>query len=175
MFTLAPAPEPPSNRCRGLNTDLIRQADMTEATGPSRVPFDQVAYSASYYQRNKDRIKAQNSAYQRAHLEEVAAYHREYRHRQRAEAIAAYGGSCDCCGETEPAFLTIHHIEGGGNAHRQEVCGSPRRAGQRFYAWLKRQGWPEGFAVRCWNCNSGAMVNGGICPHEETIRSDGSP
>ena len=137
---------------------------MPEDTG---TPFDQKKYSREYYEQNKDRIKARSAAYQREHLAEVVAYHRDYRKRQRIEAIAVYGGACDCCGETEPAFLTIHHVDGGGNAHRKEVCGAARRGGQRFYAWLKRQGWPAGFAVRCWNCNSGAEINGGVCPHEE--------
>ena len=140
---------------------------MSEDTEPPSAPFDRKKYSHEYYERNKDRIKKQVAASQRARRTEVNAYHVTWRKRLRAEAIRVYGGTCDCCGEAEPMFLTIHHVEGNGNAHRLEVCGSVRRGGEKFYAWLKRQGWPAGFAVRCWNCNSGAEMNGGICPHEE--------
>src|SRR5689334_23309544 len=37
--------------------------------------------------------------------------------RLRAEVIAAYGGKCACCGETEQKFLTIDHEEGTGAEH----------------------------------------------------------
>lgn len=122
--------------------------------------------TASYYERNKDRIKARVAVYQRDNREQVNAYHAQWAARLRLETMKAYGGKCSCCGESEPAFLTIDHEEGGGNIHREEVVGSKRRGGTRFYAWLKKQGWPAGFRVRCWNCNSGAALNGGICPHE---------
>ena len=146
---------------------------MPEDTDPPSAPFDRKKYSHEYYERNKDRIKKQVAASRRARRTEVNAYHVKWAKRLRAETIAMYGGMCDCCGETEPAFLTIDHADGNGNAHRKEVTGESRRAGTRFYCWLKRQGWPTGFRVRCWNCNSGATMNGGICPHEEARSSDG--
>jgi hypothetical protein len=39
-------------------------------------------------------------------------------------------------------------------------------AGRAFFAWLKRQGWPEGFQVLCHNCNSSKGYYG-YCPHEK--------
>lgn len=44
-----------------------------------------------------------------------------------------------------------------------------------FYRHLKKQGFPrepDGFKieVQCWNCNLGAAVNGGVCPHKEKGR-----
>ena len=140
---------------------------MPEDTDPPSVPFDRKKYSHEYYERNKDRIKKQVAASQRARRAEVNAYHVKWRKHLRAETFAAYGGKCDCCGETEDLFLTIDHPDGGGNAHRRELFGSARRGGEKFYAWLKRQGWPPDFRIRCWNCNLGARMNGGICPHEE--------
>ena len=84
--------------------------------------------------------------------------------RRRAEAIEAYGGACKCCGESEPAFLTIDHIDGGGNAHRRTLTADGSIAGSsNFYRWLKNQGWPEGFQLLCHNCNF-AKSHGG-CPH----------
>jgi hypothetical protein len=69
---------------------------------------------------------------------------------------------CACCGITEERFLTMNHIDGSGAAHRRAIGGG----GPKLYAWLIRNGYPEGFNVLCWNCNS-STCNGGICPHEE--------
>lgn len=84
------------------------------------------------------------------------------RTRLRAELVAAYGGRCACtkCPETNPAFLTLDHINGDGRAHRMKL-------GSHTYADLRRRGWPrEGYRLLCWNCN--AMTRfGRTCPHEE--------
>lgn len=77
--------------------------------------------------------------------------------------VEAYGGRCVCvnCPETNPAFLTLDHVNGDGKAHRKKV-------GSHTYRDLKRQGWPkDGYRLLCWNCN--AMIRfGDPCPHEET-------
>lgn len=73
------------------------------------------------------------------------------------------GGVCSCCGEDELAFLSIDHIDGGGNQHRKSLG----LGGAVFYKWLKRNGFPSGFQVLCHNCNHGKHVNGGICPHQQ--------
>lgn len=82
--------------------------------------------------------------------------------RLKAEVIGAYGGCCSCCGEKNPAFLTIDHMNNDGSEHRRTIKTS------RIYSWLKKRGYPkEGFQVLCFNCNCGRYVNGGICPHQE--------
>jgi hypothetical protein len=61
-------------------------------------------------------------------------------------------------------FLTIDHPEQNGAEHRREIFGtSVGRAGERFYRWLKRGGWPAGYRILCWNCQH-ATFRGG-CPH----------
>ena len=78
----------------------------------------------------------------------------------REELLAAYGGTCACpkCPETNPAFLTLEHVNGDGKAHRL-------RAGSHTYADLRRQGWPQqGYTLLCWNCNA-ATRHGKTCPH----------
>ena len=84
------------------------------------------------------------------------------RQRIRAEVLAHYGGQCACCGEPEPAFLQIDHINGGGTKHRKELG-----LGGRIYEWLRKHGFPAGFRVLCANCNA-AIAHGGICPHQLT-------
>lgn len=93
----------------------------------------------------------------------------------RDEAYAHYGGArCACCGETEPLFLTIDHINGGGLKHRAEIHKELGRksmhrlsiSASTFLYWLRKNNYPEGFQVLCMNCNSGKFRNHGICPHK---------
>jgi hypothetical protein len=83
------------------------------------------------------------------------------------EVFAAYGNKCACCPETEPKFLSIDHIDGAGNQHRLEVFGNKNVAGLRFYSWLRRNNFPPGFQLLCFNCNL-AKGHWGICPHKAT-------
>lgn len=87
----------------------------------------------------------------------------------RRELIQAYGGKCTCCGEAEPAFLTIEHKNRDGAAHRKRLSGS-QSCGYAVYVDLKRRGWPqEDYTLLCFNCNH-AMWKLGVCPH---MRKDG--
>jgi hypothetical protein len=83
----------------------------------------------------------------------------------KAETIAAYGGVCVCCGVADLVFLTIDHPEGDGAAHRRELFGGKGRGGERFYRWLRRNGWPAGYRVLCWNCQHATFR--GVCPHQQ--------
>lgn len=89
------------------------------------------------------------------------------RKKLRKETFEAYGGPvCTCCGENEPDFLVIDHINGGGGAHRRQLREEGLNAtGGRFYSYLKQQGYPEGYQVLCFNCNHGKELQGG-CPHQ---------
>lgn len=88
--------------------------------------------------------------------------------RLKVEVFNRYGGCrCACCGETIMVFLTIDHIDGGGNKHRAELDGRiGGGSGQRFYAWLKRHNFPPGYQVLCFNCNF-AKWKLGKCPHHD--------
>lgn len=83
--------------------------------------------------------------------------------RNREEMLEAYGGKCACpkCPETNPAFLTLEHINGDGAAHRKAVGRG------HTIADLRRRGWPkDGYTLLCWNCNC-ATRGGKTCPHME--------
>lgn len=87
----------------------------------------------------------------------------EARRKNKDLVFAQYGGyRCVCCGETEPMFLTIDHIDGGGNEHRR----NSNRAD--IHPWLIKHNFPAGFQVLCYNCNCGRYRNGGVCPHQIT-------
>jgi hypothetical protein len=88
---------------------------------------------------------------------------RAHKKNLRWEVIKAYGGVCVCCGETTLGFLTLDHVNGGGNKHRKEMGGG----GYNTYKWAKDNGYPDMLQVMCANCNLGRHWNGGICPHKE--------
>jgi hypothetical protein len=100
-----------------------------------------------------------------AHREEQILHMRELRKQLRDETFTAYGGYvCACCGETNPGFLSLDHIDNNGNAHRRAI---KRKSGVGFQYWLKKNGFPPGIQILCYNCNLGrAFAGGGICPHK---------
>jgi hypothetical protein len=87
-------------------------------------------------------------------------------YRARHDAFLAYGGyRCACCKEDEPIFLTLDHMNNDGNKDRKRIGN-----GIRLFTLLRRQGYPPGFQVLCFNCNCGRHRNGGVCPHHARKR-----
>ena len=79
----------------------------------------------------------------------------------KAEFVAAYGGRCACCGETELVFLSLDHINGGGNQHRMSFSGN---GGRKLLQEATAAGWPDIYRVLCMNCQFGTRY-GKVCPH----------
>lgn len=71
-----------------------------------------------------------------------------------------YGWICACCGEDNPFFLSIDHIDNDGAEHRREVG-----KGHVTWKWIIDNDFPDSLQVLCYNCNCGKRVNRGICPH----------
>lgn len=70
--------------------------------------------------------------------------------RRKMEVLNHYspnGIKCASCGESDIKKLGIHHIHGGGNKHLEIIGRS------QLYLWLKRNNYPRGFKVLCYNCN----------------------
>ncbi len=90
----------------------------------------------------------------------------------KLNALNAYGGAlCACCGEKHVEFLTIDHVNGDGARHRRKIFGRGRAGGgSNFYNWLKRNSYPPGFRVLCYNCNC-ARGAFGYCPHTAKQRT----
>ena len=78
---------------------------------------------------------------------------RRYRRKLKAECIARYGGVCDepGCGETDIDLLELHHPNGDGNKDRADKIGRGLRSpgGWNFYQKLKKEGYPDGYTVKC--------------------------
>lgn len=84
----------------------------------------------------------------------------------KLEVLSAYGGlRCACCGEEHVEFLTLDHVNGGGNEHRLALTGS--RTGGKLYRRLKELGFPNDppLQVLCLNCNW-AKGHFDSCPHQ---------
>lgn len=130
------------------------------------------------YAKKKEHVTAKVRAFRKSNLERVKATERRQYHKHRtvrlrkhgewhreikAEAVAAYGGYCKCCGETNITLLNIDHVNNDGKSDR----------GQNIYSKLKQRDYPkDAYRLLCWSCNIGRHKNGGDkkCPHEEESR-----
>jgi hypothetical protein len=80
---------------------------------------------------------------------------------RRLSVLRHYGIFCVCCGETEPRFLTLDHVNSDGYLHRQNVR-------KDMYRWAIANNYPDTLQVMCFNCNCGRAHNNGVCPHVKT-------
>lgn len=77
-------------------------------------------------------------------------YAQERRNKLKVEVLTHYSGGmlrCVSCGESRPVCLSIDHINGGGTKHIAKIGG-----GSAFYAWLRHNGYPNGYQTLCMNC-----------------------
>jgi hypothetical protein len=148
--------------------------------------------AARYRERNREKFNQRMRDWRAANREKSREQSREWRNRKLAKATPeeadlirkaeadktrrvqaackdqvfnAYGGYiCKCCGEDEPMFLSIDHIDNNGATERKS--GLYRGSGTAFYQWLRKQKFPSGYQVLCMNCQIGKHKNGGVCPHQ---------
>ena len=153
--------------------------------------------AARYRERNREKFNQRMRDWREANREQDRLHKREWRNRKlangkpeevaairaaeaaktkrshancRDQVFAAYGGyKCVCCGETEPMFLSIDHIDNNGAVERKS--GKYSGSGTGFYQWLRKNNFPPGYQVLCMNCNTGKHKNGGVCPHQLHISS----
>ena len=155
---------------------VARMAKNVRWQESNRKRFLELKNKRSKTRWNMPDAKERRRVYREANREALLAREREQRKRRdplkvkeskrlynqtlRAEMLMAYGGHCACCGESEPAFLTLEHLNGDGAAHRK-ATGGPAGA----WVDLRKRGWPkDGYTLLCWNCNC-ATRYGTPCPH----------
>jgi hypothetical protein len=122
------------------------------------------ARSSEYYYRKKTELLPKMKEFREKNAERLRKYFREHHFEEKLQAFAAYGGRCACCGEIEPTFLSIDHINGNGRKQRREIGANNSQA---FYRWLRQNNYPPEFQCLCFNCNCGRRINGGVCAHVE--------
>lgn len=74
----------------------------------------------------------------------------KFKIRLRLDTLLHYGDKCICCGENNINFLSIDHING--IKPEKEITGK-RMSGKQLYDWLKKNNYPNGFQILCFNCN----------------------
>jgi hypothetical protein len=104
-----------------------------------------------------------------ANPDKVKAIQKTYQAKIKKQVFDHYGWSCECCGEDEPLFLSIDHMNGGGTKHRNGLGTGKSNRGSGFYRWLVKQNFPKGFQTLCFNCNC-AKGFYGACPHTTKLR-----
>jgi len=145
------------------------------------MPYKSLESRREHYKKNKDkinakrreyckspetkkRIKEYNNNYRKENRKKLnqnsKVYSLPYREKIRKLVFEHYGKECACCGEKNPFFLTIDHINGDGTKHRKKIK-------IQFNSWLIKNNFPDGFQTLCMNCNWGRYKNGGICPHKD--------
>lgn len=145
-----------------------------------------------YRGRNAEKIKTQDNARYHRNIEESRAAVREYRsnnierireldreryQRQKAKRLALvkrgyqslrahffqiYGRECVCCHEDDPGFLTVGHINNDGKLDKV-ACKNSSTSILRMA--IKSPDYTK-YETQCYNCNFGANVNNGVCPHK---------
>jgi len=149
--------------------------------------IDKKESDRKYYLKNRDKILEYQREYRKNHKEQISITQKncynnkinQYKERRKDSSkltririkcivMDHYGGKCNCCSEPRIEFLTIDHIEGGGNKHRLKLFNNHNQSGYRFYQWLKQNNFPKGFQVLCWNCNATKHYYN-QCPHKRDI------
>ena len=124
------------------------------------------AYYLKHYDAVRERLRSHGQTWRKENPEKVRVIQRRGRRKLRKTVIEEYGGRCVCCGIDDFPFLSIDHVANDGAAHRREAN---LHAG-RIYGWLKKNNYPDGFQVLCYNCNLAKAHHGGECPHQTRIK-----
>ncbi len=99
------------------------------------------------------------------------SYGCEYKRRIKKEVFSYYSNgipSCKRCGETDIIVLTMDHVNNDGGEHRKSLN---LKMGYESYAWLRKNGFPDGFQVLCFNCNvSKEILRGRILSGHGTVK-----
>ena len=106
-----------------------------------------------YYQKNKEKEKARWKKYRVENSSEIEQRRRDltclevYSHYSKVISKSDVP-VCACvgCGEKHIEFLTLDHING-----RKSIYHAPSLTADKLCRRLKRDGYPKGIQVLCWN------------------------
>ncbi len=116
-----------------------------------------------YYAKTIDKYHEKRATFRAENRDLLNRRERESYARLRTLILDTYGRRCACCGEDEPLFLELDHVDNDGAQHRRMIGSSAKQ----LYTEVKRQGFPKGkYQLLCANCNQGKKRGGGICPHK---------
>jgi 5-methylcytosine-specific restriction endonuclease McrA len=123
-----------------------RLADPVKRAESNKRARERMADPVKRAEKNKREVERRGKIRPEINKREV-----ERSQKLKIDAMTHYSyGEAHClhCGETETVFLTIDHING------RKAWNHPRKfRGKFLYGWLKRNAYPPGFQVLCWNWN----------------------
>jgi len=122
--------------------------------------------SKKWREANKEHVKVTSRLYWENHREQQREYQKNFRDKLRLDVLNFYSNNapkCARCGIDDMDVLCIDHIENNGSRQRKELFGDSRQ-GNQMYWWLRKNGFPVGYQVFCWNCNHKKQV--------ENLRND---
>jgi hypothetical protein len=131
-------------------------------------------YKHKHYVDNKERYKKLhkkwiethkeiNKKYKDAWYKDNAKRLREWRLNDKKIVYEYYGNKCACCGEDNPKFLSIDHVNNDGYKERKSRGGSS----DQIIRNIIKNKFPDTYQLLCFNCNLGKARNGGVCPHKD--------
>lgn len=107
-------------------------------------------HDRDYYWRNIEKIRD----YREKNSTRIALKRKEYADKIKQEVLKHYSADsepkCVVCSKRNSALLTIDHINESGAKERKRLR---KKGGIDFYIWLKKNGFPAGYQVLCYNCN----------------------
>lgn len=157
---------------RQQNKDLLHAAgyctdcgNINDRSHYKRTCSKCLADASRYYFKNREVRQAKMKAWALANPIKLKEANKLRHAKNKWAVMKAYGGNCVCCGESNIAFLSIDHANGGGYRHRKSIA---KLGGGAFYDYLRRNNYPNDppLQVMCFNCNQGRQGNGGVCPHK---------
>jgi len=160
--------------CQALRRAAYKEANKERLKEKNRIwqrnnPERTKAAQERWKAKNPDLARHRAAEWYRENREMVRSRERERYHELKDQVYAAYGGyKCACCGEAEPKFLSIDHVNNDGNLSRKRYgYGVGRQGGgMKLYYTIAERDFPPDYQVLCMNCNWGKARNNGVCPHE---------
>jgi len=119
-----------------------------------RREWDKTPKGVAYRKRHAKYMRE----YRKKHGKSIRKKQRDYYKKARLEALEYYGGKppkCKKCGESRILCLSLDHIKNDGAKHRKEITEEYgyKLGGNQILMWLKKNNYPKGFQVLCYNCN----------------------
>jgi hypothetical protein len=163
-----------SKRWYGKNHLLTKARAKSRAKAHPEKIKKRPEYKHGWYVKNRDQILQSRVIYRAENSDQIKEtlriwYERKrkdpefvllikkkgrlYRELLKLTAIALLGGSCKACGESEPDFLVVDHVNNDGAEHRKELRTLGKGTSIPVYIEI-RDGVPSReYQLLCWNCN----------------------
>lgn len=111
-----------------------------------------------YRRRSWDKNKEKEYAYRKENSDKVKEWSKKYSQRLKYKVLSHYSKKedieCGECGFFDVRALHIDHINNNGSEERKRLSNGLRTCGStKFYRFLIKNNFPEGYQVLCANCN----------------------